>query len=604
MIRSDRDIRQLFTVVMLLSICSCLMAQDEEWVSDPRGDAYVSAGKKLLAQGHYDRAREAFDSALMRPFHPRTTSASYLKGLTWFYQGESDSAHAVFSDFLEAYPESHYVPEATYHQAILLLEGWPDTQAEGLDDLVQLWMQDSLTDLSISARNKVSQYVFKSCDTSSIHRLRDTLGPGYPLPLQAECYCLKEHFDQEERAKRLYEEHLRSGEPIPFLERLFDPRREDRYGDRENIRIAIFLPLFLQESAHDSIPDVPRKSRVALEFWEGIQMAYEELEPKLKNRFTLQVFDTRRDSQTVENLVRDLDAWYPDLVVGAVYNTQTEIISQWSERTGTPQIVPFSPSQKLVEGKLFTFLAHPDIEVHGRELAHYGFDSLEMRKVAVFTNQTQATEQLVHPFIEAIQTRGGEVIRVAVDSVFDEETAKDMISMIKSLRLQEYDGIFIPIFGDQETAGLILSQISVMDMQAPVMASPHIWKRFTSIDRELKERYKVTFSTSYMPDSRDTAYVAYLNRCLEEYHIPPSDFHTQGYDLGVWMLTVLNEYPFRYLSLADYIRNYPLFQGFHQALEFGGQQINQTVNLGQFTEEGVIRLRQNQPWVIAIPDEE
>lgn len=571
------------------------------WNDDALATAYVSVGKRHLAAGEFREAIAVLDSAIERPFNPKTTSAEYLRGLALFYLGKEEQAQDAFEEFILTYPASTYLPEVSYHYAILQLEGWPDERGNGIERLLDLTRQDTLPALSTEAAQRLQQYFFSQCDTSALTQLLATCDPEeIPFFLEPYCYCLQEKLDSPLLAEMVYQEYqLQYGEKLPFLERLFDPRRDERYGDRENIKIALFLPLFLEEGSRDSTRDVPRKSRIALEFWEGFQMAYEQLEPSLKKKITLKIFDTKRDSSIVEAHLAELDAWYPDLVVGAVYNTQTEIISRWSERTGTPQIVPFSPNGDLVKDKLFTFLAHPDISVHGSRLAAYGFDSLAIKKVAVFSNGTVATEQLAVPFIEAFRSRGGEVVRITVDSAFSEDGAKDIVSLTRSLKLQKCDGAFIPIFGDQETVGLILSQMSVMEMNFPVLTSPHGWKRFNNIDRELKDRFSLTFSTSFMCDAQDTSYRSYLKNCLEKYRIPPSDFHTQGYDIGNWVLTVVNEYPFRYLSLADYIRDYPSNSGFHQDFEFKGSQVNQAVNLGQFKNGEIKKLKDAPEWVIS-----
>lgn len=576
-------------------------ADSTVWNDDALATAYVSAGKRYLAAGEYPQAIAALDSAIERPFNPKTTSAEYLRGLALFYLGKEEEAMEAFEEFMGTYPASTYLPEVSYHYAILQLEGWPDERGAGIEKLLSLWRQDSLPAISSESAQRLQQYFFSQCDTSGLTILLSTSTPEeIPFFLEPYCYCLQEKLDAPKLAEMVYQEYqIQYGKKLPFLERLFDPRRDDRYGDRENIRIAIFLPLFLQEGIRDSTRDVPRKSRIALEFWEGFQMAYEQLEPSLKKNITLKVFDTKRDSTVVEAHLAELDAWYPDLVVGAVYNTQTEIISRWSERTGTPQIVPFSPNGDLVKDKLFTFLAHPDISVHGATLATYGFDSLNIKKVAVFSNGTIATEQLALPFIEAIRAKGGEVVRITVDSAFSEDGARDIVSLTRSMKLQKCDGAFIPIFGDQETVGLILSQMSVMELNVPVLTSPHGWKRFNNIDRELKDRFSMTFSTSFMCNVQDTSYRSYLKTCLEKYRIPPSDFHTQGYDVGNWALSVVNEYPFRYLSLADYIRDYPSTSGFHQDFEFKGSQINQAVNLGQFKNGEIQKLKTAPEWIIS-----
>lgn len=569
-----------------------------EWQPDEVAEAYLAAGKQAMAEGDYLSAVFALDSALLRPDNPVTTTAWYYKGLAWFYAGRDDHASHAFSTLLEAYPETNYRPEIEYHQALIQLDGFPEEQALGLQTLLTLAEADSLRSLAMDARRGARDFLFEACDTAWLEAKLAELPPEEEgFFLEPYCWCMQEYWDAPEVARSQYQLYLLAGgKPLPFLERLFDPRREQRYGDRDQIKIALFLPLFLEEAIQDSLGTIPRGSRIGLDFYEGLQQALDELEPQLRRTAVVRVFDTRRDSATTVALLPELDAWYPDLVVGAVYNTQTEILSDWSERTGTPQIVPFSPNNRLIEGRDFTFLAHPDITVHGYRLAEHAVDSFEVQRVAVFTNQTKATQELADAFTQRLRELGKQVIPVTVDSIFTEDGAKEIVASVRSLRLQNIDAVFIPIFGDQETAGLILSQMSVLNFRVPVLGSPHMWKRYPNIDRELKDRFQLTFSTSFLCEKSDSSYQRYYQTTLREYGVPPSDFHTQGYDLGQWVLTVVNNYPFRYLSLASYLRSYPEFKGLHQNFDFRGSQRNQYVNLGRFEEGAVKKVGYKSQW--------
>ena len=66
---------------------------------------------------------------------------------------------------------------------------------------------------------------------------------------------------------------------------------------------------------------------------------------------------------------------------------QSEVLGEWSESHWTPQIVPLSPAQSLVENKSQVFLAHPTAEDHGFAMAEYAWDTLQLNRVAIWTDQ-------------------------------------------------------------------------------------------------------------------------------------------------------------------------------------------------------------------------
>jgi len=57
------------------------------------------------------------------------------------------------------------------------------------------------------------------------------------------------------------------------------------------------------------------------------------------------------------------------------------------------------------------------------------------------------------------------------------------------------------------------------------------------------------------------------------------------------LLAILDQYDFRSgESLAEYLRQYPLFNGIHTNFQFSGGQSNQFVNIGQFQADGIIKV--------------
>jgi branched-chain amino acid transport system substrate-binding protein len=332
------------------------------------------------------------------------------------------------------------------------------------------------------------------------------------------------------------------------------------------------------------------QSQPALRFYEGFRLAVADFERHARKRLYLRIFDSRGDSLTTASLLDELDALSPDLVVGDFYGAPLEQLARWAESRATPQVVPLSSSSQLVAWRQQVFLAHPTIYTHGAVSARYAFDSLGLRRVAVWTDSLPGTEALAEAFMNTFDTLGGEVIRLQVDSAFHPEMQDDIRSTLHSLRFQQVDGMYLPLLGQQETAGLILSQMRTMNLDYPVLGSPHWWSRYDNIDRDLKESYGLVFSTGYLTERDDPRFKEFYTRYLQQYALPPDEFAVQGYDLGRYLLQLLDQYRYGTVPLATYLRQAPPFRGLHLDLEFQGQQSNQLVNLGAYLEGGVRRV--------------
>ncbi len=584
------------TFLLLLGLLGFFRSVGQDSLAfDPVAADQLSAGKHALQTGELSRALDLFQAAAVRPLNQASTAARYLMGLAYFEMEEDQAAAFSFARFLREYPASKYVPEAHYHLGLIELRDiHPQQQAAGIQRLSALADTVSSPALRRDAQQQLRRFFFYDCPDPVLERWLARLPLSQQAPvLEALCYRLQRQ-GEHERAQRLYRNHRwEGGGENEFLERLINPQRQVKYYEPGVIRLALCLPFFLDSPAQpvlfDSLPQlsIPYRSQPALRFYEGFRLAVGDFERWGQKRLYLRVFDSRGDSLAKTGLLDELDALSPDLVVGDFYTTPSEQLAKWAESRATPQVVPISSSSQLVADRNQVFLAHPTIFTHGEISARYAFDSLRLRRVAVWTDSLPGTEALAQAFMTTFDTLGGEVIRLQVDSAFSPELQDDIRSTLHSLRFQQVDGMYFPFLGQQETAGLILSQMRTMNLDYPVLGSPHWWSRYDNIDRDLKESYQLVFSTSFLTERDDPRYKAFYQRYLQHHYLPPDEFAVQGYDLGRYLLQLLDQYRYGTVPLATYLRQAPRFQGLHLDLEFQGQQSNQLVNLGAYLEDGV-----------------
>jgi len=594
--------RFLILAILLLFQVSLFSQRELSEEKPPREDLaaaeLIFEGKRYLQAREYPWAALKFKQALLRPEHQATSAALYLLGISYFFMEDRFEAHMQFDSLIHNFPGSRYVADAKYHKALMFLEEDQYFMKIRAMNLLH-WVADSAQEKTLrdDAKYKARSFAFSS-DVYFLERYLEAYeSVNKLLFLEALCYRHIRSGDRE-LAQEIYQNWKNNGgEASAYLARQFDRRRLARKKDRNQFKIAIFLPLHLMEE--DSIPvatEIPGKSKLGLEFYEGFKLAIDGRED-LSREYIFKVFDTRKDSQQVEDLLYELDEFYPDLVLGSIFNTQSNIVSRWSEQTGTPQIIPLSPSASLIEDKQFTFLATPDISIHGKVMAEYAWDSLRLEKVAVWTNQTPNTDIMAQAFRERFQRLGGIVYEISIDP--DYEKAKDEIpDLVRSLKFQIPDGVYIPIVNDEESAGLILSKIRALEIPIKVMGGPHWWKRYATVDESLKQATGLTFTSSFFTQKEDPKYQFFYETYLKKYFFPPSEYNVQGYDMGQYLLHVLDNYYPPSMSLENYIRNHPPYRGLHAQYDFREGQSNSYLNIGVYKEGKVVKLNDRKIWQI------
>ena len=555
---------------------------------DAKAEELVSLGKTFLERQDYPQAVRAFESAVQMELNQATTAAIFLSGQAYYYLGDNYMAVQRFDQIIFQYSYSKYIDDAIYHKALSLLRDFDLTkQRLGLDDLFFLIEKSPRYDVVRDAQEALKEFLF--------YRLSDFVVEGYyekapysfkPLFIEAICYR-KVQQGKEWEARRIYDDYVRNGgRESYFLLGLFNEREVYHYYEPNVTKLALFLPLYLNE-ASGGISDIPRKSKVALDFYEGFQKAVQDYEPYAKKKLFLKVFDTQRDSFQIASQLYELESFYPDMIIGEVYNTQSLQLADWSERRGVPQMVPLSPSVPIKD-KNYLFLHHASINTHAQRMAEYARYKLRLNRIAVWTDGRRVSDQLVRTFSAAFDTLGGEVILVPIDSQFT-NAKKQILDNVRNLKDQGIDGFYIPI-SNEESCGLIISEMQFLGITARILGTPS-WGDYKAIDKELLARYQVVYTTSYSSKSDSLQYQSFFNEYIRLYQAPPSEYAVQGYDLGMYLLQLLDRYDYGSgIPLADYIRQYGIHRGIHQDVYFSKKYDNQLLHIMQYTPTGKVKV--------------
>jgi len=567
-----------------------LTAQNQ--LEDPPLDSvalnFVEQGKYFLEVGNPELAQDAFRAAYNRPFHRLTSLSLYLWGISAYRQENRGEAQLVFDQFLDRFPQSRYAEDARYHLSLIQLDSWQDTAAfTGFRELLRLKDSADHKTLSQDARSALQHFMFYDASTKRMEYLIERLPLGEQLfMLDALAY---QYYQREDslKVREMYryfrrEHNYRS----PFIESMLSGEKIIRYVGPGILKVAVVIPAILDEVWIDST-EIPKAKTLPLDYFEGLQMGMEKYIRIDSNRVYVEVLDSKRDSLTTEQLLSRLDILQPDIVIGDIYNKQSRILGDWVEQNLSTQVVPLSPSSSLSRDKNQVFVAHPSAQEHGKNMALYAHGILHLKEVAVFRDGTNSTEQLAYAFSENFKSLGGEILDISIPSGYDKNIAKKIVKEVRKLGRKDIGGVYIPIQGNQESAGLILSQMKAYDYKLKVMGGPHWWNRYSTVDRELKDSYGLICSTSYYVDEDDAEFQNFYRSYLGKFQFPPSEYCVQGYDMGLYLMELIGRYPHRQGdNLASFIRNFPPFYGLHLNIDFRGEQVNQSVNLLKFDENG------------------
>lgn len=592
-----------FLIISLLFLSSCNLFKQASLAPDPRTDSLILEGKQALRQGEYMDAWDSFEVAREREFNRSTTAATYFAGLAAFELSYDDIAEARFTEIIKEFPKSKYVDDARYHLALLQLRKGGSIQQEfsGLDELLELAQRARDSRLKSMALDAWRDHLFRYADRDLLETYSRTAPPAFQsYIMEALIYRILNQDGAIVAQTRLNSYKEEGGNPTQWLLDIFPDdqptsiSKDPRWEETNLLKVALVLPFQMNQLPYPSyLQEIPQNQVRPLEFYEGFSIAVNEFQATSNKRVFVDVIDSRRDTFRTSQLFTRLDSIGIQCVIGDIYNAQSRVLSRWSESRGVPQIVPLSPSPDLVEEKRNTFLANPIAQTHGKNMAQYAYDRLGLRHMYIFTDGSSSTQELLSGFQREFTIKGGTIDTLLFSRNFEEVAVKQIPDLVRSIPVDAFQtGIYLPIMGNEEAASLILNIFLQQGLKLPVLGSPHFRSTYSSISIDIKSSFNLIFSTSYLTEQQDPLYRKFYQTYLREYGLPPSEYAIQGYDLGKYTLRQLNVYnPTLGMDFSTFLKTAPLFPTIHLPYQFTSSQSNQAVNLGQFTEIGVIKLR-------------
>ncbi|MCS7073715.1 MAG: hypothetical protein NZ108_04525 [Bacteroidia bacterium] len=546
---------------------------------DPKTQELITQAEKFYRAKNFEDAAETYELAAKQKLNTLTTYAMYMSGISYFYANNKTKALEKWIQLLKAYPKTAYAEEANYHKALILLE--QNNREAALYLLFNIVEKTNDAVLRGDALNVIKKNLFEA-DIDFLENYYKIVRKRYKeVVLEALVYKLIKT-GKHDRVEELISAITESGQPRPlFLKKYKSWVRNTGYATANQLKIAVLLSLFSNEK------EITPKSFMALEFLEGLLVAAQKLKYPHSLNVTIKIWDIEKDNLKTEKLLNsEVTDFKPDIIIGDIYNNPSKIISYYAERNKILHIVPVSPSEELISGKTLTFLANASIPTQLKALAKYAKEELEVKKCLVLNDGSKLSEELCEVFTRYLRNLD---VSVSIKKLGEKSNALSSSGWIaKEIDSLNYDGLYFPS-NDEEIVGAILSLINKRKVELAVMGTSD-WRNFEAIDRDLLEKFQVIFPDFYHEDN-DTIQYDLFNRLYNQtWGNYPTRFASQGFDV---MRFILLNYP-QLISTEDpsiVFHKAKPYRGINQNYYFGKAQDNQSVQLMQFRDKSIEKIK-------------
>lgn len=281
--------------------------------------------------------------------------------------------------------------------------------------------------------------------------------------------------------------------------------------DARHARIALMLPLRAEGAANASY----------LEFYQGFLLGMEDLKAEGMS-FTVDLYNSARSEQTVEQIVSNDEFAGTDLIVGPVYDNELQGVLPYAVENRVAVVSPLASTDSLHAPVLFGMA--PTESRKADKMREMFSDEDNIVLIYGQSNDTEL-ENETKAALSGKQYRthnysGG----VIPSSLFKSECRNVYVVMARNEL--EVDKIMAALSSAHNN---LVSRSQLHSASVNVVGSSR-WNRFNNIDRNLFFKMGVSYLTSYLAKRGNEVIDHFDSRYVEAYQSLPSMYSYRGYD--------------------------------------------------------------------------
>ena len=364
----------------------------------------------------------------------------------------------------------------------------------------------------------------------------------------------KKHYDPKQisilRADYLELPDLTGLDELKYTSNPNPPCRYYRYSSDTIFNIALLLPLFIEENNAQEININQKqlklydKTEIFYQFLLGSFIALDEFS-QLGINVNLHIYDTRKESIRIRNILERPEIKDMDLIIGPVYSSNYNIVRDYSFQYNINFVSPLSNNRNILEHNPFIFLVNPSKKMLMHRIAQFITPSIDTVKTIIFTEkfnqeQTQHSQELIS-FIKQMAWEKLGLDRVEIEAIEFEPTGKIGYYILS----KEKTNIVVIPSGNETFVNSLLNQLNalknVYGYKILVIGLPS-WDNFRNFDYKWFLSLNIHYPSAYFIDKNNELVKQFIAKYIKNYNKLPSHYSYIGYDIINYFVHALYRY--------------------------------------------------------------
>ena len=256
-------------------------------------------------------------------------------------------------------------------------------------------------------------------------------------------------------------------------------------------------------------------------FWNGAQMAIEEMSRNDNIVFDIIVRDISKNEAKLRNIMEDTELMNGvDLIIGPFFGKLFAVAAAYAKEYRIPIVNPFTSRQDFMEGNEFVFKLRPSLEARPAMISFLAQQSKANPIILYGDSTSQDKEMAAYLSYFRKQNIAHEIIPNASTIV---------------TKLSESKPSIVIAFYDNPAQNLIISRNLLYSKKTDnlIFVVPESWMESKTYDIEYYNKLNLHYFSDYYIDFENEKTKTFVYDYTERFGVPPSleNFAFQGYDI-------------------------------------------------------------------------
>lgn len=301
--------------------------------------------------------------------------------------------------------------------------------------------------------------------------------------------------------------------------------------------LAYLLPFLSNQMNGD---EASEKSRLAVQFYTGAQIALEQISQEAGIQINVDVWDTQANDEDFQKLMTNPRLERASVFIGPVRGSHVEAFARWTRERRKILVSPESPSADLTAQNPDFIQINPSLRAHCEAITQYLKKQHRPDQITLVCKQKEADRL---PYFQDANSGMGGTARFTELVVPDETLNFDKIDLKKYLRAGRTSVFVVPSWASQDFVMAFLRKLkeSKGNNRVEVYGMPQ-WRYFEAIEPEYLSSLNVHITAASHLDYTLQEIKDFQQKFYEKSGAIPDDDGFNGYDVTLFTCRMLARY--------------------------------------------------------------